>query len=73
MADNYDDGIYSLVWLDGDLHRLWSASKFDGDLRVYCFEWQKDFVRNFLGDDVEIVTADFNKVEKVILKEAESE
>ena len=62
--DNYDDGIYSLVWLDGDLRRLWSASKFEGDLRVYCFEWQKDFVRNFLGDDVEITTVNFDKVEQ---------
>ena len=69
--DNYDDGIYSLVWLDGDLRRLWSASKFEGDLRVYCFEWQKDFVRNFLGDDVEILTADFDKVEKVLLDYSE--
>ena len=64
--DVYADGVYSLVWLDGDLRRLWEASDLDGNLRVYCFAWQQDFVRNFLGEDVEIVIADFDKVEKLL-------
>ena len=64
--DVYADGVYSLVWLDGDLRRLWEASDLDGNLRVYCFAWQQDFVRIFLGEDVEIVIADFDKVEKLL-------
>ena len=64
--DYYDDGVYYLVWLDGDLHRLWAASELKDNFCVYCFDWQKDFVRNFLGDDVEIVIADFDKVEKLL-------
>ena len=45
--DDYTDGVYYLVWLDGDLRRLWEASKLTGDLCVYCLGWQEDFVRSF--------------------------
>ena len=62
--DDYTDGVYSLVWLNGDLRRLWAASELKGNLCVYCFDWQEDFVRSFLGDDVEILTVDFDKVEQ---------
>ena len=62
--DDYTDGVYSLVWLDGDLRRLWAASELKGNLCVYCFDWQKDFVRNFLGENVEILTVNFDKVEQ---------
>ena len=50
----------------GDLRRLWEASKLTGDLCVYCFGWQEDFVRSFLGDKVEILIADFDKVERLL-------
>ena len=66
--DDYTDGVYSLVWLDGDLHRLWAASELKDNLCVYCFDWQEDFVRNFLGDDVEILTVSFDKVEQRLFK-----
>ena len=38
------------------------------NLYVYCFAWQKDFVRKFLGDDVEILIANFDKVEAILLE-----
>ena len=66
--DYYNDGVYYLVWLDGDLRRLWEASKLKGNLHIYCFNWQKNFVRNFLGDDVEILTVNFDKVEQSLFE-----
>ena len=66
--DIYKDGAFLLVWLDGDLHRLWIASQLEENLYVYCFAWQKDFVRKFLGDDVEILIANFDKVEEILLE-----
>ena len=71
--DDYTDGVYSLVWLDGDLRRLWAASELNGNLRIYCFDWQKDFVRNFLGENVEILTVNFDKVEQLLFKSEKEE
>ena len=56
------------MWLDSDLRRLWAASKLKGNLRLYCFDWQKDFVRNFLGENVEILTVNFDKVEQLLFE-----
>ena len=63
------------MWLDGNLRRLWVMSEMEGNRRVYCFTWQKDFVRNYLGDDVEILTVNFDKIEKWLFecKKEESE
>ena len=69
--DYYNDGVYYLVWLDGDLHRLWAASELNDNFCVYCFDWQKDFVRNFLGENVKILTVNFDKVEKILLDYSE--
>ena len=72
--DFYKDGVFHLIWLDGDLHRLWIASQLEGNFCIYCFAWQKDFVRKFLGNDVEIRIANFDKVEEILvdhLKETE--
>ena len=66
--DYYDDGVYYLVWLDGDLRHLWEASKLKGNLHIYCFDWQKDFVRKFLGNDMEILTVNFDKVEQLLFE-----
>ena len=71
--DDYTDGVYSLVWLDGDLRRLWAASELKGDLCIYCFDWQEDFVRNFLGADVEILTVNFDKVEQLLFESEKEE
>ena len=60
-----------MVWLDGDLHRLWAASELNDNFCVYCFDWQKDFVRNFLGENVKILTVNFDKVEKILLDYSE--
>ena len=69
--DYYNDGVYYLVWLDGDLHRLWAASELKDNFCVYCFDWQKDFVRNFLGENVKILTVNFDKVEKILFDYSE--
>lgn len=66
--DDYSDSVYSLVWLDGDLHRLWEISELKGNRRVYCFTWQKDFVRKYLGDDVEIIRVNFDKIEQLLFE-----
>ena len=71
--DYYNDGVYYLVWLDGDLHRLLEASELKGNLCLYCFDWQKDFVRNYLGDDVEIITVNFDKAEQLLFKSEKEE
>ena len=71
--DIYKDDTYHLVWLDGDLHRLWMASELEGDLCVYCFDWQQDLVRKMLGDDVKIRIAIFDKVEEVLFPSSEEE
>ena len=71
--DDYTDGVYSLVWLDGDLRRLWAASELKGNLCIYCFDWQEDFVRNYLGDDVEIITVNFDKAEQLLFKSEKEE
>lgn len=72
-CDDYSDGVYSLVWLDGDLHRLWAISKLEGNRCVYCFTWQKDFVRKFLGDEVKIITVNFDKVEQLLFESEKEE
>lgn len=61
------------MWLDGDLRRLWAASELKSNLCVYCFDWQEDFVRNFLGDDVEILTVNFDKVEQILFEYGEDD
>lgn len=67
--DNYTDGVYSLVWLDGDLRRLCAAYPTQRKTRIFCFHWQADFVRRFVGDDVEILIANFDKAEKLLFEE----
>lgn len=71
--DNCTDNIYSLVWLNGDLRRLWAAYPTVHKIRIYCFCWQESFVRNYVGDDVEILIVDFDKVESLLFDEYEED
>ena len=71
--DNCTDNIYSLVWLNGDLRRLWAAYPTVHKTRIYCFCWQERFVRNYVGDDVEILIVNFNKVESLLFDEYEED
>ena len=67
--DAYDNGIYFLSFLDGDLWRLFRFREAilsrEGNFCVYCFHEQVDFLRQYLGDRIRFATVSIESVERV--------
>ena len=67
--DAYQNGIFCLSFLDGDLWRLFRFREAilsrEGNFCVYCFHEQVDFLRQYLGNVVRLVTIGIESVERV--------
>ena len=67
--DAYQNGIFSLSFLDGDLWRLFRFREAilsrEGNFCVYCFHEQVDFLRRYLGDRIRLATVSIESVERV--------
>ena len=67
--DAYQNGIFFLSFLDGDLWRLFRFREAilsrEGNFCVYCFHEQVDFLRRYLGDRIRLATVSIESVERV--------
>ena len=67
--DAYQNGIFCLSFLDGDLWRLFRFREAilsrEGNFCVYCFHEQVDFLRRYLGDRIRLATVSIESVERV--------
>lgn len=67
--DAYQNGIFCLSFLDGDLWRLFRFREAilsrEGNFCVYCFHEQVDFLRQYLGDRIRLATVSIESVERV--------
>ena len=67
--DAYDNGVYFLSFLDGDLWRLFRFREAildrSGSFRVVCFQEQIPFLKSYLGDKVTLSTVKMEAVERV--------
>ena len=74
--DAYQNGVFCLSFLDGDLWRLFrfreAILKREGNFCVYCFHEQVDFLRQYLGNTVRLVTVGIESVERVFKIEENS-
>ena len=74
--DAYENGIYSLSFLDGDLWRLFRFREAildrEGSFRVVCFQEQMPFLKKYLGDKVSLSTVKLERVEQVFRIEGKS-
>lgn len=74
--DAYQNGIFCLSFLDGDLWRLFRFREAilsrEGIFCVYCFHEQVDFLRQYLGNAVRLVTVGIESVERVFKIEENS-
>ena len=65
--DAYIDGVYIFSHLDGDIARLIRFAKqakyHTGKYEVLCFQHQMPFLREYLGQNVELKIIDINSVE----------
>lgn len=68
--NSYEDGIYWLSFLDGDIMRLRRFGLIAKDNpqkhAVICFTHQVDLVRSYLGEDVAIYVADYDKIAEAL-------
>lgn len=64
--NSYEDGLYWLSFLDGNIFRLrrfgFIAKENPKQYAVICFPHQVDLVRGYLGGDVAIYIADYDKI-----------
>ena len=69
IYDAYDNGVYYLSFLDGDLWRLFRFREAimdrEGSFRVVCFPEQISFLKLYLGNKVSLSTVKMETVEKV--------
>ena len=67
--DAYQNGVFCLSFLDGDLWRLFRFREAilsrEGNFCVYCFHEQVDFLRQYLGDRIRFATVSIESVERV--------
>ena len=67
--DAYDNGVYFLSFLDGDLWRLFRFREAildrEGSFLVICFQEQIPFLKKYLGDKVTLSTVKMEAVERV--------
>lgn len=67
--DAYQNGIFFLSFLDGDLWRLFRFREAfldrEGSFRVVCFQEQIPFLKKYLGDKVTLSTVKMETVERV--------
>ena len=68
--DAYDNGVYFLSFLDGDLWRLFRFREAildrEGSFRVVCFQTQIPFLKAYLGNKVTLSTVKMEAVERVV-------
>jgi len=68
--DAYQNGIFFLSFLDGDLWRLFRFREAilsrEGNFCVYCFHEQVDFLRKYFGANVRLATVAIDTVERVL-------
>ena len=74
--DAYDNGVYFLSFLDGDLWRLFRFREAildrAGSFRVVCFPEQIPFLKQYLGNKVSLSTVKMETVEQVFRIEGKS-
>ena len=67
--DAYDNGVYFLSFLDGDLWRLFRVREAildrEGSFRVICFQEQIPFLKQYLGNKVSLSTVKMEAVERM--------
>ncbi|MCM1295941.1 MAG: hypothetical protein NC311_10405 [Muribaculaceae bacterium] len=68
--NSYEDGIYWLSFLDGDIMRLrrfgFVAKENPKQHAVICLPHQVDLVRSYLGGDVAIYIVNYDKIEEAL-------
>ena len=68
--DAYIDSVFEFSFLDGDLARLFRFREAildrDGEYRIICYPEQIPFLKEYLGDMVELETVEMNELQDVL-------
>ena len=68
--DAYQNGVFQLSFLDGDITRLFQFREAildrDGIFKIICYPEQTDFLRNYFGTMAELVTVKMEDVEELL-------
>jgi len=74
--DAYEDGVFELSFLDGDIGRLFRFREAildrDGMFKVICYPEQITFLQNYFGDMVDLATMSIENVEHFLEIKRES-